>query len=216
MSNGKQQEGPPLWERQEWDTAASFNAFSLHYFTQEPPRSLDAAYRKAKPKRGRAGNKRDTRRAPTRWRIWAQGKDSKGNKIPGAKTWAERAEAWDDYVAAQIVKRHEEKQAEIIAGMQAAYDKTLERWLGTLSKYQPQGETIGEITLSLQRLADVGRKAYGIPDEPQRHEIGAPGEFPAAAPTHDKIAEIARLFEQARQRQAGNAAAAEDTEEGAT
>ncbi len=94
------------WDRQPWDTSASFRAFLL-YLGQEPPRSVHEAYRIHK------GCEKDmTKRAPGVWRNWAQARTPKGDLIPDALPWAKRAEAWDDHLAAQDALRWEQRRAE--------------------------------------------------------------------------------------------------------
>ena len=94
------------WERQSWDTSASFQAFRV-YLEQEAPRSVVEAYRQKTGK-----EKAKVSQAPGGWNNWAGGKDYKGDPIPNALTWAKRAEAWDDYLAAQDALRWEQRRAE--------------------------------------------------------------------------------------------------------
>lgn len=81
-----------LWKRQEWDTPASYSAFAGYYLTQDPPRSVDQAYRLQK------GYSQGTqKRATGCWRNWSQGKTANGQPISGAISWEKRANAWDDF-----------------------------------------------------------------------------------------------------------------------
>lgn len=84
-----------LWERQPWETAADFRSFKF-YLEQEPPRSVDEAYRAWRRKKGieTASNVR----APNMWRQRAHIYDKHGVKIPNAYTWKQRAEARDDHL----------------------------------------------------------------------------------------------------------------------
>lgn len=103
-----------LWERQKWDTQASFRYFHEYYLSQIGRRSLNEAYRKYRLQTGDEPVRH--KRAPSAWRNWFQGKNFSGKKIPGAVTWTKRAEAFDDYCAEhnidQWVKRREEVRKE--------------------------------------------------------------------------------------------------------
>ncbi len=94
------------WERQPWDTSASFQAFRV-YLEQEAPRSVVEAYRQKTGK-----EKAKVSQAPGGWNNWAGGKDYKGDPIPDALPWAKRAEAWDDHLAEQDILKWEQRRAE--------------------------------------------------------------------------------------------------------
>lgn len=98
-----------IWERQEFDTEASFNAFHKYYLSQEPPRSVDEAYRRWYANRHGAGTEQG-RIAPGIWRGWAWPKDN--------PSWGNRAQAFDDHLAAlQRAKWEAEhmNEAEVLA-----------------------------------------------------------------------------------------------------
>lgn len=103
---------PQLWERQPWDTDASFHAFHSYYLPQEPPRSLPEAYRQYRREKG-AKEASKIKRAPGNWERWAYGKNSKGIYVPGAYAWVERAAAYDSYLAAQDRDVWEERRREL-------------------------------------------------------------------------------------------------------
>lgn len=86
-----------LWERQEWDSRASFQYFHTYYLSQIAPRSLDKAYRNYREDKGeKPGSKKD---ATPAWRNWFQAKNYSGKKIKNAVGWTGRAEAFDDWCA---------------------------------------------------------------------------------------------------------------------
>lgn len=87
---------PKLWERQSWDTPASFAAFHDHYLPQMPPRSLLKAFNRRRREQGRKGASKSL---PGNWGRWSLGHNSKGKKIKGSIKWANRANAWDDHLA---------------------------------------------------------------------------------------------------------------------
>lgn len=85
-----------IWERQPWDTPASFAAFHDHYLPQMPPRSLVKAFRRSRREKGAKGV---VKKLPGNWQRWSLGYNSKGKKIKGAIKWADRARAWEDHLA---------------------------------------------------------------------------------------------------------------------
>lgn len=105
-----------LWERQPWDTDASFARFHTYYLAQERPRSIDEAYRRHYAElRGlpMGHNQVTEKRAPGQWRRWARGQNGKGQPIPGAKSWEARAAAYDDHLAAQDRQRWEQRHRQL-------------------------------------------------------------------------------------------------------
>ncbi|MDI6769751.1 MAG: hypothetical protein QMD04_08750 [Anaerolineales bacterium] len=102
---------PKPWEMQPWDTPGSFRAFREFYLAQEPPRSVNEAYRRARLKRGILETR--SKVAPGRWQYWSRGQDNDGKPIPGALSWQDRANAWDKHLAeianAQIEARWRKK-----------------------------------------------------------------------------------------------------------
>ncbi len=93
---------PHLWARQPWDSDASFARFHEYYLPQESPRSLNEAYRRyLADRRGpdKGQTKAREKEAPGGWRRWFRGQNGKGQPIPDAKTWEQRAAAYDDYLA---------------------------------------------------------------------------------------------------------------------
>ncbi len=102
-----------LWERQTWDTPASFRAFHEFYLPQKPPRSVDRAYRDWYIQRHNLpkDDLRTTKRRATKtWRHWYQGKKANGMTIEGAIPWAERVKAWDSHLAALDYALWEERK----------------------------------------------------------------------------------------------------------
>ncbi len=85
-----------LWERQKWDTQASFKAFHKFYLSQDAPRTVNRGYQDHQKS---IGKKQVKKNAPGRWRNWSNGLTLKGKKIRGAYTWLDRANAYDDYQA---------------------------------------------------------------------------------------------------------------------
>ena len=88
---------PPLWERQEWDTRASFTYFYNYYLLQLPPRSLNRGYRNYRTDIGQIQDRKTE--AASAWRNWFKARSYSGKKIKGAVGWARRANVFDDYCA---------------------------------------------------------------------------------------------------------------------
>jgi len=92
----------PLWERQPWDTNASYKAFKEYYLPAEEPGRLANAYREY---RRQTGGKQAATKVPGNWSAWARGRHpTSGEPLPDAATWAERAAAFDAHVAQQELK----------------------------------------------------------------------------------------------------------------
>ncbi|MBK8987358.1 MAG: hypothetical protein IPM39_14990 [Chloroflexi bacterium] len=92
----------PLWERQPWDTNASYKAFKEYYLPAEEPGRLANAYREY---RRQIGGKQAAPKVPGNWSAWARGRHpTSGEPLPDAATWAERAAAFDAHVAQQELK----------------------------------------------------------------------------------------------------------------
>lgn len=126
-----------LWDRQPFDSEKSYDMFLMYYFPQEPPRSVNEAYRRANP--GRGGDV-----APGNWRRWADGKDTKGRRkqvriyaedgtefVIDAPTWHDRATAHDREQERRAREKFEKEKEEIRqAAIQAATSgiKKVEQW----------------------------------------------------------------------------------------
>lgn len=191
-----------LWERQRWDTDASFARFHEYYLSQEQPRSIDDAYRHyyAAARGLQVGHKRVTqKRAPGQWRRWARGQNGKGKPIPGAKTWEERAAAYDNYLAEldrlKWQQRHRQlREQDWQAGTELRdlaaqilqhtpqFLKTTRRIIkgreGQPDQVVTTVELDGAFLLKTIKLAsDLQRQATEI-TPPQKHEHSGPGGGP--------------------------------------
>lgn len=116
----------PLWERQPWETGAAYQAFKDYYLPEKEPGRLIKAYRTYwKEKQHKTGSKParkggstvhvDSRKEPTAvsglWNSWARGHTSNNEPIEGSKTWAQRAAAFDAYIAQIELQRLAERRA---------------------------------------------------------------------------------------------------------
>lgn len=100
-----------LWERQKWDTQASYKYFHTYYLSQTPPRSVGKAFRKMRADKGIKEGKQ--KGASGSWRNWAQAKNRKSKKIKGAIKWSERAKAYDDFMFEQNRDEWEERREKV-------------------------------------------------------------------------------------------------------
>lgn len=193
----KQVEGD-LWEQQWWDTPTGFNAFLMYYFPQTPPRSVNAAYRASLPKRKQGSGKK---RAPGRWQQWSTATTRDGKKIEGAYTWEERAKAWDDQLARELVEKQRKEIQQLQEGYQrmvkGAFGKLLQAW----SQYNPAGnEGLTELTLSTQRLYDVMATVFNfdVQDQVETKPVD-PDEIPDLTLT-ERVDAIASILHSAKAR----------------
>ncbi len=112
-------ETPPLWERQAWESVASFEYFHRYYLSQTGLRSVSEAYRRweADNKKGGiegAKNKKGVTARPSNGfsRI-STAKNMRGQLVhPDAVGWEVRAKAWDDHLAALDRERWTRRRAE--------------------------------------------------------------------------------------------------------
>lgn len=123
-------DGPPLWERQAWDTNTSFDRFTRFFLVQTPPRSVDEAYRRYFSEKNQlppGDTSVASKKASGPWQNWSRGQDSAGQPIDGAKSWRVRAAAYDDYLAEQDRLTRERRRAEILeSGLALDYERVQE------------------------------------------------------------------------------------------
>ena len=105
-----------LWERQTWDTNASYKAFKDYYLAAEGPGRLINAYRAYRREMRRERGANEARRkkitaVPGSWSNWSRAKDRNGDSIPGAVTWEQRAAAFDKHLVAKELAQLAERKA---------------------------------------------------------------------------------------------------------
>jgi hypothetical protein len=88
------------WDKQEWDDDRTYGYFVKYYLQQPQPRSLAAAYRNYLIEvRGATLEEAVSRNPSESWQHWFRAHDKYGNKVhPEAKTWSERALAYDEAI----------------------------------------------------------------------------------------------------------------------
>lgn len=169
------------WERQSWDTAASYRAFHDFYLLQDPPRLIDAAFRgyRDEPE----GSKRT---ANAYFRRWARGHGSDDKPIKGAIPWEARAAAWDDHLRAldremweRRYKDLREREWQVANELLAKAEKMLERPLDTAKSNTEDGKEIvvvkpkwgpRDAALMAKTGSELARMAAEIAPLRQRHE----------------------------------------------
>ena len=112
------------WERQPYDTPASWVYFQI-YLELDPPRSINEAYRIYRARKGKKTARNQG--APGHWRELAAGKDWNGQPIDGALTWADRAAAWEDHLAALERQKWVKRRLELKEKEWDVGEKLLER-----------------------------------------------------------------------------------------
>ncbi len=86
----------PLWERQPWDTTASYKAFKTYYLPASAnPFPLITAYRKYRLDKGATQAPRNTSGA---WVSWSRGLTANGKPLDGSRPWKARADAWNAHL----------------------------------------------------------------------------------------------------------------------
>ena len=145
----KHQPGERPWERQTWDTDASFAAFQAYLRT----RSVPEAYRQ-KPGKSQA------KQAPGVWNNWAAAKNAKGKLIPGALTWKQRAAAWDDHLARQERQGEEEERRRWRKWrrdlLQAHFNKVLQ----AMKAADVEGVDLAKLTAAVRTVMDQSRQEF--------------------------------------------------------
>ena len=146
-------EDKPLWDRQAWDTEASFKCFRLWLFQEQRPRSLDAAYREHTGRNQYANG--TLVRAKPHARNWYQAKNGKGKRITGqdsnpVPTWEDRAKSYDAHLAELDLIKWEQRRAEQrerewkLANKLAASAEKMADWpiqKATVTEYYEDGRT---------------------------------------------------------------------------
>lgn len=169
------------WERQEYDTDASFRAFQV-YLELGRERALRQAYRQ------RYGNETATA-VPGYFGAWAS-----------EHRWQERARAWDDHVWSETLasraRRIEELRESIFPDAPDLIDALKKIGKGDL---QPTSSEQRHAALALLKILGVDK-----PPETVRHEHSGPGGGPIDhrdvtphEPTREEAAAILRTLQEA-------------------
>jgi hypothetical protein len=160
------------WEMQPYDTPKAYESFFLYYFPQATPRSVTGAYRNANPQM--QPGKTDKRQAPSNWRRWALGKDTKGNrkyyrliepsggvKVLPIPTWDERATSWDDTIRQSLLDKKLKADEELLDDMQSTLKGAWGRLIQAWHQYSPTGnERIGELAQASMTLSRTIELVY--------------------------------------------------------
>lgn len=184
----------PLWERQPWDTPASWEKFHTYYLAQAPPRSLNEAYRRYRTEQGQTQASPGAPEAPGSWRRWYRAQDGHGQPIPGAAPWNERAQAWDDHLAAQDRQRWDARRRDVrerdwdagdaLRDLAAQMLDQTPQFLKTTRRLvrgangEPDREiitvalTADTLLRALKLASDLQRQAAEVLPPVQRHEVG--------------------------------------------
>lgn len=153
-----EQEKRPLWERQPWDTDASYTRFHEFFLSQSPPRNQLEAYRRYKRQ---AGASEEELKAISKlsglWQRWVQGQDTIGTPIPGAVGWEARAAAYDEDRRREWRESWHEKERQIVEvafqqGLQIALDQDIKA---------SKKDAVALLALA----AKLGRLNMGLPTE---------------------------------------------------
>lgn len=185
-----------VWERQPYDSSASYARFRDYYLVQKPPRSLNAAYRAYYAARRGLSPDDDrvlSRRASGRWQYWANGLDYDGQRILDERgepvpTWRERADAYDDWVAAQDRIQNRRKRREIIT---MALDKALQ----AIANVEPSGD-MREVAALIKVVLDQSRAEHHDQPEQNVHVSGTLSTLTLTADDLARARDAVREFEE--------------------
>ena len=163
-----------IWEQMPWDTSKSYQMFLAYYLVQDPPRSVNEAFRRANPVKVAQGEQ-DTREAPSNWRRWSMGKDKSYRdlkyilvKDDGVEyelpvpSWAERAEAYDKWRFAEALRSQEQRVEQLRAKAQqtveGAFTKIAQAW----ANYSPsRQERLIDLVRAQSRLLQDMQAVFG-------------------------------------------------------
>lgn len=185
-----------VWERLAHDTTASYARFRDYYLPQPAPRSLSAAYRTYYAERHDLAPDDPSlasKKASGQWQQYARALDRDGQRLTDergepALTWEERANAYDDWQAAQERLENRRKRRAII---NTAMDKALQ----ALTKMPASGD-MREITALLKVALDQSRAEHH--DEPDQN-VNVRGMVSTVSMTADDMAkarDAVREFEE--------------------
>jgi hypothetical protein len=140
------------WERQGWETATAFDRFQRYYLVQDPPRSVDEAYRRwwYETYPGRTGDVPNKRR-PKAWQQWAWPKGD------DTKSWEERAQALDDHMAALRVAEWERQHmppAEVIAQLSAIGRGDIGKFANVIALQDLEDHELSDLVQDIQSNTD--------------------------------------------------------------
>lgn len=185
-----------LWDRQPWETDKSFDAFTLFLSMHPKDRSVAAAYRELKrqewEKEQVIQEEIETRldslkkkQVPGYFRGWADTRDRDGRHVsPQAKTWGERAAAYDSHLAKLERAAWEEKFLELKQKewdlSQKLLDKAEKMLLMPLAKEEAKGGKViitpanwsmGDAPRVAEMGSRLGRRAAEVAIEKTGQEI---------------------------------------------
>ncbi len=157
----------PLWERQPWETPASFKAFRDFYLPEaDQAGRLIAAYRAHRRDQGAIQAPRSVSGI---WSKWSRGVTGGGLKRPDAVPWSTRADAWatelDRLELAELVKLRVKNRRERIKALQV----TLAQAYNAARRFQFRLDQPG--AMNLPPFRDVV-KAIAVMTAELRKELG--------------------------------------------
>lgn len=185
-------EQPEPWERQAWDTNASYEAFKNYYL---PAASgvgrLIRAYRAYEQdmaeKKGQTAvggetaenehgikktkkprNPKNKSSVSGTWSAWHRGLDRHGQRIEGVLTWAERAAAFDRVLVqkelAELAQKKAESKAKRLELLEGVMGKIIDLW--ALVDFKPKPGPDGKITSpSIPKFKDIVSATHIVFDE---------------------------------------------------
>ena len=200
MSDDAEDTRPEPWEKQPWESTEAFQAFTTYYLNmRNRPRKIAAAYRGYLAANGKPVKPEQA--APGYWMRWAQGKNTKGQVIPGSMTWKERAAVYDQWLQRSITERRIKRADNAIMEWEALGVLMLTKFKEVIQMYDPIKDRVDLLTLmtAMEKFQRVFATIFGV-QTPITVEVGAIGDSAKAASTmtlSDRFQAMAQIFQQA-------------------
>ena len=197
---------PEPWEKQPWETAEAFQAFTTYYLNMATrPRKIAAAYRTYLDAQGQTPDR--NRPAPSHWLRWSQGKNKKGARVPGSITWKERAAAYDSWLQRRIAEQRVKRSNSVIIKWETLTTLLLGKAEEAIQGYDPARDDVDLLTLitALERFYRLSASIFGFktPIAVELGKIGETAERAAAGGSltiGDRFQAMAQIFSQAASR----------------
>ena len=161
------------WDRQSWDTETSYNAFVECYLAQTPPRTISEAYVRWQKKHNRQIKRYPDGRmqVPITFYNWVHARDTYGQRPIGtifetAKTWIERAAAFDEDVYRKRLAAIRRKQTDMRDKEYETGDVLLDRAMAMIAaRPAPTDFLESDVTKYIDMAFKLMRRALQMPTD---------------------------------------------------